>query len=179
MFFAGTLVPDQNATDKSGKLLRCTATCRRTTLFSPYRRHDRATEKRHFHVRGVVMRTVLFGLILLTVGKVWFQDHTYRAAMSDAVVDAYRDRAIEVCRKIALKHAVGAREDGVSAWGSASNVEAIVGNPDIQVAIWDTQNPLWTQRFRDPQLVLTSTNSSARCAYDVRQGGATLSLAAR
>jgi hypothetical protein len=35
MFFAGTLVPDQNETDKSGKLFRCTATCRWTTLFSP------------------------------------------------------------------------------------------------------------------------------------------------
>ncbi|HML30947.1 MAG TPA: hypothetical protein PKE16_19310 [Hyphomicrobium sp.] len=125
------------------------------------------------------MRTVLFGLILLTVGKVWFQDHTYRAAMNDAVVEAYRERAIEVCRRLALKRGSGAREDGVYAWGPASNAEAVIGNPDVEVAIWDTQNPLWSQRFRDPQLVLTSANSSARCAYDVRQGSATLSLAAR
>jgi hypothetical protein len=132
-----------------------------------------------FRVQGVVMRTVLFGLILLAIGKVWFQDHTYRVAMSDAVVDAYRDHAIEICRRMALKRGTDAREDGVSAWGPASKAEAVIGNPDIDVAIWDTQNPRWNQRFRDPQLILSSTGGAARCAYDVRQGSATLSLAAR
>lgn len=125
------------------------------------------------------MRTVLFGLILLAAGKVWFQDHTYRAAMSDAVVDAYRDHAIEICRRLAVKRGPDARDDGVYAWGPASKAEAVIGNPDIDVAVWDTQNPRWDQRFRDPQLILSSMSGTARCAYDVRQGSATLSLAGR
>ncbi|MFA5956674.1 hypothetical protein [Hyphomicrobium sp.] len=126
------------------------------------------------------MRTILLGLVLLAGAKVWFQDHTYRTAMTDAVVEAYRPRAIEVCRRSALKRASGSGDAGVFAWGPASNAEAVIGNPDVSVAIWDTQNPLWSQRFRDPQLILTSmTNSGARCAYDVRQGGATLTVSAR
>jgi len=125
------------------------------------------------------MRTVLFGLILLAVGKVWFQDHTYRTAMSDAVVEAYRDRAVEVCRLSASRRATASRDVAATIWGPASKAEAVIGNPDIRVAIWDTENPLWSQRFRDIQLVLTSTNGGTRCAYDVRHGAATLSLASR
>jgi hypothetical protein len=126
------------------------------------------------------MRTVVFGLILLAVGKVWFQDHTYRTAMTDAVVEAYRDRAVEVCRLSASRRAPGSREVvGAAAWGPSSKAEAVVGNPSVSVAIWDTENPLWSQRFRDLQLVLTSMNSAMRCTYDVRHGAATLSMAAR
>ena len=130
------------------------------------------------------MRTVLFGLILLAVGKVWFQDHSYRTAMSDAVVEAYRDRAIEICRRTALRRGTGSdlgddTSASTSAWGAASKAEAVIGNPDISVAIWDTENPLWNRRFHDPHLVLTSTNSAARCAYDVRQGGVTITASTR
>jgi hypothetical protein len=129
-------------------------------------------------VWDVVMRTILLGLVFLAGVKVWFQDHAYRTAMGEAVVEAYRERAIEVCRKNATKRVAGSRDDGAGVWRSASAAEAVIGNPDIDVAIWDTQNPLWSQRFRDPHLILTASTgaSSTRCAYDVREGGATVSL---
>ncbi|MBS0239071.1 MAG: hypothetical protein JSR89_11675 [Proteobacteria bacterium] len=128
------------------------------------------------------MRKILLGLLLLAAAKVWYQDHAYRTAMGEAVIEAYRERAIEVCRRNAPKRPAGARDDATVAstvsWGPASSIEAVIGNPDINVAIWDTQNPLWTQRFRDPHLILTATtgSGSARCAYDVHEGGAKLSL---
>jgi hypothetical protein len=126
------------------------------------------------------MRTILLGLLLLAGMKVWFLDHTYRTAMADAVVEAYRERAVEVCRRSASKRPAGSRDDGTSAWGLDTSAEVVIGDPDLSVAIWDTQNPLWNQRFRNPHLILTSgTGGSRRCAYDVRQGGATLSAAAR
>jgi hypothetical protein len=136
-------------------------------------------EKVRFRVQGVFMRTVLLGLLLLAGLKVWFQDHTYRVAMADAVVEAYRDRAVEVCRRSATKGAPGSRDSRPNGWGMATSAEAVIGNPDIRVAIWDTQNPLWDQRFRDPHLVLTSTAAGARCSYDLRGGVATLSVSAR
>ncbi|MBS0267815.1 MAG: hypothetical protein JSS54_02425 [Proteobacteria bacterium] len=128
------------------------------------------------------MRKILLGLLLLAAAKVWYQDHAYRTAMGEAVIEAYRERAIEVCRRNAPKRPAGARDDATVAstvastvsWGPASSIEAVIGNPDINVAIWDTQNPLWTQRFRDPHLILTAGGS--RCAYDVHEGGAKLSL---
>ena len=125
------------------------------------------------------MRTILLGLVLLAASKVWFMDHTYRTAMADAVVEAYRERAVEVCRRSASKRAPGSRDDGSSQWALDSNAEVVIGDPDLSVAIWDTQNPLWEQRFRNPHLILTSAaaGTSRRCAYDVREGGATLSAA--
>lgn len=124
------------------------------------------------------MRTILLGLVLLAGAKVWYQDRAYRVAMGEAVVEAYRERAIEVCRRNAPKRVAGSRDDGAAQWESTSQVEAVIGNPDIDVAIWDTQNPLWRQRFRDPHLILTASTGgrSARCAYDVHEGGAKLSL---
>lgn len=124
------------------------------------------------------MRKILLGLVVLAGAKVWYQDHTYRTAMGEAVVEAYRERAIEVCRRNAPKRTPGVREDAAATWGPASSIEAVIGNPDIDVAIWDTQNPLWSQRFRDPHLILTASkgSTSTRCAYDVHEGGAKLSL---
>jgi hypothetical protein len=125
------------------------------------------------------MRTILLGLLLLAGMKVWFLDHTYRTAMADAVVEAYRERAVEVCRRSVSKRPAGLRDDGASAWSLDTSAEVVIGDPDLGVAIWDTQNPLWNQRFRNPHLILTSAAASGakRCAYDVRQGGATLSAA--
>jgi hypothetical protein len=116
------------------------------------------------------MRMAVIGLVLLASFKVWSQDRTYRAAMSDALVEAYRDRAIEVCRKIASKKSSAAGD--AIAWTTASDAQVVMGNPDVEVAIWDTENPLWTQHYRNPQLVLAT--GRARCAYDVRAGSATL-----
>lgn len=125
------------------------------------------------------MRTILIGLLLLAGMKIWFQEHAYRAAMADAVVEAYRQRAVEVCRRSALARAGSVADASVSKWGAASRAEAVIGNPDVTVAIWDTQNPLWTQRFRDPHLIITGAEGGGpRCAYDIRQGGATIAAAA-
>ena len=121
------------------------------------------------------MRKILLGLVVLAGAKVWYQDHTYRTAMGEAVVEAYRERAIEVCRRNAPKKAAGARDDAAVAWASPS-IEAVIGNPDIDVAFWDTHNPLWSQRFRDPHLILTAAKGGARCSYDVHEGGAKLSM---
>ncbi len=136
--------------------------------------------KFRFRVQGVVMRTILLGLALLAATKVWYQDHTYRMAMADAVVEAYRERAVEVCRRSASKRPLGSRDDAASGWGLDSSAEIVIGDANLSVAIWDTQNPLWNQRFRDLHVVLTSaTSGSRRCAYDVRQGNASFPVAAR
>jgi hypothetical protein len=131
---------------------------------------------------GFPMRTVLLGLALLAGFKVWFQDRTYRVAMADAVVEAYRERAVEVCRRNAARRVASGQNDGTAAWnsGAAARAEAVIGNPEIGVAIWDMNNPLWQQRYRDLHLVLTAgPGGTQRCSYDVRQGGATFMASVR
>jgi hypothetical protein len=123
------------------------------------------------------MRFVVIILVLLASLKVWTQDRMYRSVVGEALVDAYRDRAIEVCRKQTAKKAPVASTRAVSElWSVASSAEITLGATGVDVAIWDTQNPLWQQRFRNPHLVLTgSGDSNAHCAYDLHAGVATLS----
>ena len=126
-------------------------------------------------VQGVTMRIVVIGLVLLAGLKVWTQDRMYRSVTGEVLIEAYRERAIEVCRKQSAKTpdaAAGTKD----LWGSDSEAEVLIGNPGVDVAIWDTQNPRWEERFRHPNLILTGAGETqARCAYDLRDGVATLS----
>ncbi len=126
---------------------------------------------------GPIMRFVVIILVLLAGFKVWTQDRMYRSVVGEALVGAYRDRAIEVCRKQTAKTVPVASARTVSdLWSVSSPAEITLGASDVDVAVWDTQNPLWQQRFRNPHLVLTGTGeSSAHCAYDLQAGVATLS----
>jgi hypothetical protein len=171
---AGTLVPDHREPDKSASRFRCTATGRRETLFSPTWVQTAHPIQGYQVPRSEhAVRTILLGLAMLAVAKIWYQDHTYRTAMADAIVEAYRDRALEVCRRNTVKRVGGARDLAASTWNVTSTAETVIGNPELSVAIWDTQNALWNQRFRDLHIVLTSA-AGERCSYDVRQGAATM-----
>lgn len=136
----------------------------------------RACELR-LRVLGVAMRIVVIILVALASLKVWTQDRTYRSVMGEALVEAYRARAIEVCRKQTAKKApVASAAEIAGLWSASSTAEIAIGDPDVDVAIWDTQNPLWPQRFRNPHLVLTGAGEpAAHCAYDLHAGMATLS----
>jgi hypothetical protein len=117
---------------------------------------------------------LVIGLVLLAGVKVWTQDRIYRSATSEALVEAYRMRAVEVCGKQSAKMAQAAGSANI--WHAASEAEISVGNPGVDVAIWDTQNPLWDQRFRNPHLILTAAGEpNAHCAYDLHAGVVTLS----
>ncbi|HVZ03217.1 hypothetical protein [Hyphomicrobium sp.] len=123
------------------------------------------------------MRFFVIVLILLASLKVWAQDRVYRSVMGEALVSAYRDRAIEVCRKQTTKKAPAAGAHTVATlWTANSPAEVRMGDPDVDVALWDTQNPLWSQRFRNPHLILTAAGEpGAHCAYDLHAGVAILS----
>ena len=124
------------------------------------------------------MRIFIIALVLVAGVKVWMQDHVYRSVMGEALIEAYRDRAIEVCRRLAPKRATtGSVTTAASPWGAGSEAQIVIGNADVDVAIWDTENPLWAQRFRHPQLVLSNaTEARGHCAYDLQDGIATLSM---
>jgi hypothetical protein len=122
------------------------------------------------------MRFIVVILVLLAGVKVWTHDRTYRSVMGEALVTAYRERAIELCRQQTAKRAHVASSTIASLWNDNSGAEVTLGDSDVKVAIWDTKNPLWPQRFRNPHLILTGAGeSSAHCAYDLHAGVATLS----
>ena len=61
-------------------------------------------------VQGVTMRIVVIGLVLLAGLKVWTQDRMYRSVTGEVLIEAYRERAIEVCRKQSAKTAHAAAQ---------------------------------------------------------------------
>jgi hypothetical protein len=168
-------VPDRNGADKSVALPRCTATKRAATLSSPRPAQSLNRSNRLLRVQGKSMRTIVIALIVLSGLKVWTQDRMYRSVMGEALIEAYRDRAVEVCRKTAPKKALPVSPGIAGSWGTDADAKIVIGNPDLDVAIWDTENPLWGQRFQHPNVVLTEPGPAARhCAYDLRDGIATL-----
>ena len=89
------------------------------------------------------MRFVVIILVLLASLKVWTQDRMYRSVVGEALVEAYRDRAIEVCRKQTAKTVpVASARTVADLWSVASAAEITLGASDVNVALWDTENPL-------------------------------------
>src|SRR6185437_9301346 len=81
---------------------------------------------------GVAMRIVLIILVTLATLKVWTQDRTYRTVMGEALVEAYRARAIEVCRKQTAKKAPVASAAKIAGlWNANSEAEIAIGDPDV------------------------------------------------
>ena len=157
-------MPHRSGPDKSAAPRRCAATKRPATLSSP-RLAQNAFRGRLAEPRSSAGRNHAHS------------GHRFGASCwpEEVLIEAYRERAIEVCRKQSAKtpHAAAGTKD---LWGSDSEAEVLIGNPGVDVAIWDTQNPRWEERFRHPNLILTGAGETpARCAYDLRDGVATLS----
>lgn len=113
------------------------------------------------------MRVIVLCFAVVAGLKVWTQDRFYRAAMSDVLVQTYRERAQQSCQKELAKPA----KSPVATWTPDQHAEIVIGNPHAVVALWDFDNPLWEVRFRHPQLILTSGSpKKVNCAYDLVAG---------
>ncbi len=113
------------------------------------------------------MRIIVLGFAVLACLKVWTQDRLYRTVMSDVLIQAYRERAQQVCQKEVTKPA----KSPSTSWAAVPAAEIVIGNPHASVAIWDVDNPLWDVRYRHPHIVLTAAgNAKTTCAYDLVVG---------
>lgn len=121
--------------------------------------------------RDVIVRFIVLGFAVLACLKVWIQDRIYRASVGDVVVQAYRDRAEQACRKEFIKSNI----TPAAAWPAHFGGEVTIGNSSANVALWDFDNPLWNVKFRHPNLVLSGNDTaSPSCNYDLVAGIATL-----
>lgn len=115
------------------------------------------------------LRTIVVLMAGLAALKVWAQDRYHRAIYHDALVEAYEDKARAACGKemTRLNRTLA---------GLALHVDAVsIGSPDVRVALWDVDNPLWDVRYRNPHLMMSAKLSNdVRCAFDVTAGLVTL-----
>jgi hypothetical protein len=122
-----------------------------------------------------MMRALVIVLAALAGVKVW----TYREGVRDALLLAYRDRAIAACQMSAPDSPAGhpdAPPASVPLWTRPASISLAIGRSSAPVSIWEINNELWPARFKHPHVVLTANDHApcAVCEYDVIEGRAHL-----
>jgi hypothetical protein len=138
-----------------------------------------------------MMRALVLVLALLAGVKVWTQERLYREGARDALLLAYRDRAIAACQMSAPEGPVNRSADPIGRlsarsapastaalplWTRPSSVSLSIGRTSAAVSIWEINNELWPARFKHPHVVLTAKDHVPYqvCEYDVIEGRAYL-----
>ncbi len=119
------------------------------------------------------MRVLVLILAALAGIKIWASNQMYRAAAEDAVVVAYRERAIAACQKGASLEKTGSADTdahgAAAAWTKPASIRMVIGKRGVEVNVWDVDNAQWKARFKQAFLVLTPAEGTLRatCEYDV------------
>lgn len=128
-----------------------------------------------------MMRFVAVVLALLAGAKIWTHEQIYRSATEDALVQAYRGRAIASCRTAPLPNASEIAEPQIrakvaAAFSTPSSARLEIGNREISVPVWEVNHAAWPMRYTYPYIILETANPAARCAYDVKLDRANIVL---
>ncbi len=129
-----------------------------------------------------MLRVLVVMLAVLAGVKVWTQERLYRDGARDALLLAYRDRAIAACQMSAPDAPSGRPVDrtapastaSLPLWTRPASVSLAIGRSSAPVSIWEINNELWPARFKHPHVVLTANDRlpHAVCEYDVIEGRA-------
>jgi len=119
------------------------------------------------------MRTVVLLLALLVAAKLGYQEYLFRAGTSDAIISAYKQHAVEACRKDARNASLGL---GPQAWSKPSSIQVLIGKSALSVYPWQTDHALWSARYRHPYLFMTTGRPSSPvfCEYDIVNAAASV-----
>jgi hypothetical protein len=120
-------------------------------------------------IRAAMLRFIVVALALLAGAKIWAQDRLYRDGAQDALILAYRERAIAACQSEQLFRGVGGL-----LWTRPKSVDVVIGRSGVDVHIWQLRNARWPARFKHPHVVLTLGDGDLApvCQYDVIEGRA-------
>ena len=136
-----------------------------------------------------MLRVFVAMLAVLAGVKVWTQERLYREGARDALLLAYRDRAIAACQMSAPDAPASRANDPIARlserpapattaslplWTRPSSVALSIGRSSAPVSIWEVNNELWSARFKHPHVVLTAKDHLPYqlCEYDVIEGRA-------
>jgi hypothetical protein len=70
------------------------------------------------------MRALVILLVLLAAAKLAFQEYLFRAATRDAVLEAYRQHAVEACQRDARNLGFGLT---AQAWANPRTIQLAIG----------------------------------------------------
>jgi hypothetical protein len=117
-----------------------------------------------------MMRALVIVLAVLAGAKVWTQQRLYRQGAEEALLLAYRDRAIAACQSQEPARVASAGAT-LPLWTQPATVALAIGRKSARVNVWELDNVLWPARYKHPHVVLT-TSPRAVCEYDVIEGRA-------
>jgi len=117
-----------------------------------------------------MLRALVVALAVVAGAKIWAQDRLYRDGAQDALIRAYRERAIAACQSEQIFR-VGA---DAPLWTRPASVDLVIGRSSVDVQIWQLRSDRWPARFKHPHVVLTLGigESAPVCEYDVIEGRA-------
>ena len=119
-----------------------------------------------------MLRLAVLALAFLAGAKVWTQDTLFRSGAEEALVAAYRDRAIQACQKRQQNPAAEATAASPINWARSASIHMSTGSRNAAVHFWQVDHALRNARFRNPFLVLTAGDHAPgfTCEYDVLFG---------
>jgi hypothetical protein len=112
-------------------------------------------------------------LALLAIIKIAHNDYMFRASAKDAIIGAYRERAVQACQKDAKTASLGLN---AQAWTNPQSINLIIGKGTLSVYLWQVDHDLWNARYRNPYLVMTigQRSGTAYCEYDIVNAAASV-----
>lgn len=125
------------------------------------------------------MRIIVLILVVLAIGKVGVQSYIRQDSAKATIINAYREHALAACRQYVHQTANNAgaiADQGSQAYrpdhGTTISVDLIIGNSTLDVRLWQTSHSLWSARYRDPFIIVQSSNPDGRsiCEYDINRG---------
>jgi hypothetical protein len=117
-----------------------------------------------------MMKTIVVLLAVVAGAKLFAQERLYRQGATEALIQAYRERAIAACQSQVPVQAPS------PLWTRPASVELVIGRRSAAVNVWELDNTLWPARFKHPHVVLKTRKQPAGeiCEYDVIEGRAYL-----
>lgn len=116
-----------------------------------------------------VLKACVLVLALAATTKVGIKEYLFHTSSSEVIAAAYRDRAADACRLNARAGDFGLNVANSFTDDAFSSV--IIGKPDLDVYLWQTDHPKWDARYRNPYLQLATQNRAGSgtivCEYDI------------
>lgn len=118
------------------------------------------------------MKAFVYLLALFAAMKIGAAEYFFRTSARDAIVAAYKDKAIQACQRDAKSVADA---PAAIAWTRPADVRLMVGKSGLDVHLWQVDHHLWEARYRNPYLLLTPGDQKVAgvvCEYDVLHSSA-------
>ena len=109
------------------------------------------------------MRSLILFVVLLAGGKFGYQEYVYRSALVDALINTYRQDAVERCQQEAMSRNLAI---GYAAWSKPESLSLMVGRSVREAAATDLAA---TPASQSTYLVLVARKAPAeiRCEFDI------------